>query len=522
MENLQRQQIKKYVILILSHWKLLAVCLLASLTLGLGIYLKLPKVYRCTALLSYERQQINPARMAPEQRNQQIRGTVSTLRDVVISRKNIEIMIEQFGLYQEEMQQLPLEDIIDYMRKKIQIMPSPRGDTFTVTFEGNDPDQVMKVTNDLASRFIQENLKYREERATETSKYTKDELSLAKAVLDEKEQAMRDYKLKYYNSMPEQRDSNLARLNSLHEQYQNIQDSIQDLERTKVMAQEQINLRRRLVGAMNSGTPSSSSHADQPVTPWQRLQQLRNHLASLKVKYTDKHPEIRHTKQLINNLAAELKGKRAPTSGQNVEKMSPLQDPEIGQLQIQLKEVSLNIQKLRADQLAVHADIPKYEQWIAAAPVREAEWNALTRDYSELRRNYDFLVSQNLQASSVEHLEKKQKGSKFKIVDKARFPEKPFAPKFIRAMLLALIGGLGGGIGLVLAMDFIDTSFKDVSEVENYLGLPVVCSIPYLKEHREVGKQRKQTVAIGAGFMMYALLFMVVLLYCVKKGLIVF
>ena len=122
----------------------------------------------------------------------------------------------------------------------------------------------------------------------------------------------------------------------------------------------------------------------------------------------------------------------------------------------------------------------------------------------------------------MEHLEKKQKGSKFKIVDKARFPEKPFAPKFIRAMLLALIGGLGGGIGLVLAMDFIDTSFKDVSEVENYLGLPVVCSIPYLKEHREVGKQRKQTVAIGAGFMMYALLFMVVLLYCVKKGLIVF
>jgi polysaccharide chain length determinant protein (PEP-CTERM system associated) len=521
MENHQRQQIKKYFILLLSHWRLLALCLLVAVAVGLGGYLRMAKIYRCSALLSYERQQINPARMAPEQRNRQIRDTVSTLQDLVLSRKNLESLINEFDLYKKAREQRPLESIVDMMRRNIRISPSNRGDTFTVSFKGSDQEKVMQVTNTLAERFIKENLKYREERATETSNYTKDELNIAKTVLDYKEKAMRDYKLEHYNSMPEQRANNLARLNALHEQYQGVQDSIQDLERTKVMIQEQVNLRRSLVGSAATSSQANSSQSE-TVTPWQRLQQLRHHLESLTGKYTDKHPEIRRTKQLIALLESELEGTSSSSANQTGARARHVQDPEIGQLQIQLKEVSLNIKKLRDDQRNIRSEIPQYERWIAETPVREAEWNAITRDYNELRRNYDYLVSQNLQASSVEHLEKKQKGSKFKIVDRARFPEKPYAPRFLRIILLSIMAGLGAGVGLVLAMDFIDTSFKDVAEVEDYLELPVVTSIPYLMKHSEVGAQRRKTVFLGAMLLLFLVLLLGCLMYCRQKGLIVF
>ena len=101
---------------------------------------------------------------------------------------------------------------------------------------------------------------------------------------------------------------------------------------------------------------------------------------------------------------------------------------EIQRLQIQLKEIDINIKQLREEQAKIPAQIAKYQRWIEAVPVREAEWNALTRDYTELRRHYDQLVAQNLQAQSAENLEHNQKGSKFKIVDSARLPEKPFSP----------------------------------------------------------------------------------------------
>ncbi len=519
MDNSQLQQIKKHLALFLSHRRLLALCLVAALTLGLGFYLKMPKIYRSSALLSYERQQINPARMAPEQGHMQVSDTVSTVKDIALSRRNLESMILEFDLYKKARTQQPMESIVAMMRRDIIISPSDSGDTFRVSFEGTDQEKVMLVTNELAERFIRENLKYREDRATETSKYTKDELNLAKSVLDEKEKAMRDYKLAHYNAMPEQRVNNVARLNALHTQNQGIQDSIQDLERTKVMIQEQINLRRRLAG---SSVPQDNTRTAGIVSPWQRLQQLRNHLESLKGKYTEKHPEIRRTRQLISQLEVELQGVK-PSSGKKAgARVRHIQDPEIGQLQIQLKEVSLNIIKLRNDQQQINTELPKYKQWIAETPAREAEWNALTRDYDELRRNYDYLVAQNLQASSVEHLEKKQKGSKFKIADRARFPEKPYAPRFFRIMLLAIAAGLGTGAGLILAMDFIDTSFKDVTEVESYLGLPVVTSIPYLNKSNEVQEKRRSTVFFGAGILVFFVLFSACLLFFKYKGLIVF
>ena len=519
MENQQRQQIKKYFDLLFLNWKLIVVCLLIAMTVGLVVYLRVPQVYSCTSLLSYERQQINPSRMAPERDNQGLRDTISTLRDVVLSRNNLEDIIKQFDLYQESRQRLPIEDVIDSMRRHIQITPSSKGDTFSVSFEGQAQDKVMKVTNGLAAKFIEENLKYRESRATDTSKYTQDELNLSKTVLDKKEQVMRDYKLKYYNEMPEQRESNLSRLNSLHAQYQAVQDSIQDLERTKVMVQEQINLRKRLVGAMRSG--SETPQQEQMVSPWQRLQQLYSHLDALQVRYTDKHPEIRRTKQLIAKMEADLEGQKPSSGVKKSSRRSQVQDPEIGQLQIQLKEISLNIKKLQADQKTIRAEKPQYEKWIAAAPVREAEWKSLTRDYDQLRRHYDYLVSQNLQASSVELLERKQKGSKFKIVDSARFPAKPYKPDFMRILLIAVGIGLGVGACLVFVKDFVDTSFKDASEIESYLDIPVVSSIPYLERQDEIGKNRVKMILWSTCFLLYFGSLLAACVYFWQKGRII-
>ncbi len=57
----------------------------------------------------------------------------------------------------------PLGDIVKYMRRHITIAPAHRGDTFTVMFEGGDPEKVQLVTNEIAQKFIDENLRYRED-----------------------------------------------------------------------------------------------------------------------------------------------------------------------------------------------------------------------------------------------------------------------------------------------------------------------------------------------------------------------
>lgn len=520
MDIKQRQLIKKYVDLITHKWWLVAASVLVTITAGLGYYLSLPKVFQSTSLLSYEPQQINPARMDPEQGRIRLEDALATLKNLVISRNSLEKIITQFSLYEEDRQRLPIDDVIISMRQKIVVTPASKGDIFSVSFEGSDPKKVVKVTNALASLFIEENLKYREQRATETSKYTQDELIMAKKVLDEKEQLLRDYKLKNFNEMPEQRESNLGRLKALTERNQGIQNSIQELERTKVMAQEQMAWKQRLTAAGSEGVSSVRS----PETDAERLQRLRGYLNQLLAKYTEKHPEVQRTKQLIEQLKKQI-GEEQPTSRQatvsvpNRTKLAGNMENQLAQLQ--LKELDANIKQLRADQAAIPAEIAKYQRWIEAAPVREAEWNGLTRDYNELRRHYDQLVAQNLQAQSAENLEHNQKGSKFKIVDPARLPEKPFKPNFSKILLMAIAAGLALSMGSILGLDFFDTSFRDVGEIEEYLEVPLVCSIGYIEKETETRKERLLFLVSVTLVSIYGVALLAAIIYLWIKGVII-
>lgn len=495
MDTQQRKLIKKYSDLIIDKWWLVVSSIFLTVTVGLGYYLFVPKVYQSTALLSYEQQQINPtARMDPEQGRLRLREALATLQELVTSRTSLEKVITQYSLYEEARKHLPIDDVIIEMRKNIDIKPAVQGDIFSVTFRGADPEKVVKVASALASLFIEENLKYREERAAETSKYTESELAMAKKVLDEKEEVMRDYKLKNFNEMADQRQSNLTQLQSLVTQNQGIQESIQRLESTRAILQEQIGMHQR-IATMRSSSESAGGGAvtNRPETSADRLMRLRGYLNGLLIKYTENHPEVQRTKQLIEQLEKQGSRNQGGTVRPSLSATSSSHltaSMEIQRLQIQLKEIDFNIKQLREEQATIPPQIAKYQRWIDAAPIREAEWNALTRDYTELRRNYDQLVSQNLQAQSAENLERNQKGSKFKIVDTARLPVKPFSPNFFKIFLIALAAGVALGVVPLFVLDFIDTSFKDVDEVEEYIGVPVICAIPIIEKETEIKKEK--------------------------------
>jgi polysaccharide chain length determinant protein (PEP-CTERM system associated) len=503
MDSKQSQQIRKYIDIFLRGKIVIVMFTLLGILVGLILDVTMPKQYRAMALLSYQEQKINPNKMSPDVQTK-IREMVSTLSQIVTSRTNLEKVINEFNLYGEDRAKLPTEDVIEMMRKNISIKPSQHGDTFSISFEGSSPGQVVKVTNSLAAKFIEENLKYREERATETSSYTKNELQMAKAVLDKKEEAMRDYKLKYYNEMSEQREGNFTRLNALQQQYQGKQGSIQDLERTRVMLQEQITARKGILAAEKAaasgegGKETVKGGSEPGENDAQRLERLRALHTNLLMRYTDKHPEVIRIRRIIDKLE-KVVGEQNPGS----EKAGAVQagrggilesDPILMQLVVQMKKLEIDIESLNKEKVQLKTLIDKYEEWVAKAPTRETEWSSLTREYGELKKHYDFLVAQDLQAESVLHLEQKQKGSQFKIEDTARMPEKPFRPNFVKITGMSIAVGFSLGCLLVFGAALMDSSFKDADDIETYLGLPVVCSIPYIYLEEERKKERMRSL----------------------------
>ncbi len=513
MNHEQRLTIKKNLDILLRRKRTIIVFLLLAIAGGTAYYLQLPKIYQSAALIRYQQQSVNPSVMSPDDTRTHTRDIVNTIRQQITSRTSLESLINEHDLY-PSMREAPMERIVDMMRNHhIATRLLEGGDVFEVSYLGSDQQKVMDVTNALAQRFIQENLRFRQAQATQTSTYIRDELKMAKESLDEKEKVMRDYKLRYYNEMPEQLLNNTSRLNGLQEQHQNLQSSRLQLEQTRLLVQEQIAARIEIISqrlltaaAAQTATPGATEGLGS-------TEQVRQRLQTLQTRYTDNHPEIRRLQRLLQTLESR---KSDPERAEQ-----EVLDPQIMELRQQLKDIEFNISRLRDERQNVEEQIKKYESWIAAAPIREAEWSALTRDYEQLNEHYQRLVTQSLQAESSQSLEKQLQGSQFKIVDMAHFPEKPLRPDYKKILLLAVGLGLGLGGAVSFGVELLGTSFKDPEDLEKYLGIPVVSALPSILTRKETIKKRILNSCITLMLFLLGMAILAAIYYFWQRGMII-
>ena len=100
----------------------------------------------------------------------------------ILSRTRLERIIQEFNLYEPERRTMAMEDVVARMGQDITIAiarPRNEGDninSFSVSFEALDARTAMRVTERLASLFVQENLEDRELLADQTNQFLKGEV----------------------------------------------------------------------------------------------------------------------------------------------------------------------------------------------------------------------------------------------------------------------------------------------------------------------------------------------------------
>jgi capsular exopolysaccharide synthesis family protein len=71
------------------------------------------------------------------------------------------------------------------------------------------------------------------------------------------------------------------------------------------------------------------------------------------------------------------------------------------------------------------------------------------------------------------------------IIDQAEVPIKPSSPRLIINLLVSLFAGLGLGAIAALVLEQVDETIADPSEVERQLGLPLLGTVPKLRDNEE-------------------------------------
>ncbi len=126
----------------------------------------------------------------------------------------------------------------------------------------------------------------------------------------------------------------------------------------------------------------------------------------------------------------------------------------------QEKEMKARIESLRVDTL----DLQR----------RGIQYNNLRREANTIRTLYEGLLQRHKEVDVAGGVG----ANNIFIVDRASPPGAPSSPNLSRALLFALMLGLGGGFGAAYLLERLDDSVRTPDEVERLCGLPTLGIIP--------------------------------------------
>jgi polysaccharide chain length determinant protein (PEP-CTERM system associated) len=463
----------------------------------------LPDQYRSETLILVVPQRV-PESYVRSTVTSRIEDRLQSISQQILSRTRLERVIHDFRLYERERQTEIMENIIERMRRNIGV-EIVKGDAFRISYVSGDPQSSMRVTERLASMFIDENLRDREVLAEGTSEFLSSQLENARVRLIEHEKKLEAYRRQYSGELPSQVESNLQVIQNTQLQIQSLVESLNRDRDRRLMLERLLEDQSGSPEAISAATASGDDPAAVATASGslaERLTAARAGLASLEMRLTPEHPDVVRMKRLIADLEHQEETQAlAGGTAEAIEADSrdPARRRRVRTLRAEVGALDRQIAKKEQEERRLRNVAAAYQGRVEASLTRESELAELTRDYETLQATYTGLLGKKEESQVAANLERRQIGEQFKILDPARLPEKPFSPDRPRIALLGALAGLALGIGLAAILEYRDTTIKRDDDVVMALGFPVLAIVPVMTTRRTRTRRRLLTLAVASG-----------------------
>ena len=513
---------------------------LAVFTIAGVIAFVLPPRFKASTTILIENQQI-PSDLVQSTVTTLVEETIQTIQQRIMSRSKLEEIIDRFALYEDLRKRKTLEEVIDQMRGDIRLktisaeVVSKSGQTgvatiaFSLSYEGDNPDKVQKVTNTLASLYLEENLKTREQKARITTDFLETELDALNENINHLESRIAAFKKEHLDALPEMQQFNFQTVQRLEQQLEGLAQSIQNLEARKVYLRGQlatidpdlsmgvdspeIRLKKLYSQYTSAKAILLEDHPDvirlkkeiasleeevnledAAKMKQEELQALLTQLAADKDRLSEKHPDIIRLNKSIDILRKEIRQQQDVLANQQnrAQKLLP-SNPAYINLTTQIESADLEIAGIKKDRQRLQAELAEYRGHLARTPQIEQEYHLLTRDYENARLRYQETLSKHMIAKSAEGLEKGQKGQRFTIIDPAALPQHPFKPNRLAIVVVGFVLGIGAGAGLAVLREISDHAIRSEMVLAHLTEKPVLGVVPRIITREDRQRKRIKT-----------------------------
>jgi len=330
-----------------------------------------------------------------------------------------------------------------------------------VSYQSHDPKLCADVVNALISEYIKFDLEKRIQATKLGHRYLQKQIEKVQAKLEAAEEKL--------NKFAKRHDivflSQVSRRN----------DSGRDIATAQLESlSEQLNLATaKRIELESLYKQSLQNPNDVPqVVENDLVKNLKEELARLEKKYaelssvfTPKYPKLKRIQSEIRSLKKQIAEEK----------------------QLIIATIKNRYQAAVKNEEMLKKALEEQKKKVASLKRMAIDYKILKREVETNQQIYELL----LQKSKELDVEVGIKSSNIHPIDKALVPMFPFKPNRFKNMVLAIFMGLFCGIFGAFVIEYFDNTFKSPEEVERYLRLPILGTIPHISHKKGFDEERR-------------------------------
>jgi len=497
MTSEYEMSVNDYIAVIKHHALLLILSCTVILGLSVVVAISIPPIYESSGTILVESQQISPDLVAANN-NTFADERIEVIRQRVMTREHLEAIIDKYNLFNSQSRQLSVSEKVDEMRNAITVslvsaVVKGRGEVtiaFRLSFEHRQPEIANKVANELVTLFLDENIKQRTERASETTEFLTQEADKLRVELEALENRLADFKQAHSNALPEHQE---LRMNMLSR----AETELKEVDRDYKTAREELrfNELELSAAATKHGLPGADKQQD--------LGSLKAEYTRLLSLYTEAHPDVRAVKRKIAALEA-TKGVGAGGAAASV-------NLDLAKAQARIAAAETRIKSLADQKQEILKKIADYEAQILETPQVERGLVTLMRDYENAKKKYEEIRTKEMSAKISESLEQENKAERFVLLESPLMPEKPIRPNRKKVVAMGFVLAPVGAGALVMVLEMLNQRVRGAEALASVLGRRILVAIPYIYTRAELARRKQWRTRLIVSGVVMIVIFLVLL-----------
>ncbi|TVS16658.1 MAG: lipopolysaccharide biosynthesis protein [Gammaproteobacteria bacterium] len=347
---------------------------------------------------------------------------------------------------------------VNMLRSGLRLDGGQRDNIYNVSFRHQNPEVAYRVVQETVNLFMERGLGDTRLDLTSSQAFIERQLEIYEQQLAAKERELEQF-----------RRENTRFLSGGGDIYSRLESTRQQLRQ----AQLELNEAERSMQAL-AGHSSGAARAlyENPELS-RRISNLEGELDSMRLRYTDVHPDVISTTRVLSELR-ERREQEAAAFAANPRAMLEQGGTAGESMRLTLAQAESRVASLRARVQEFENRVAELEADVDRALEVESESTALNRDYDVLKRSFDQLLQSRERAIMSGQVETMTDAVDFRVLEPPRRPSSPASPNRPALASAVLILGLGAGTGFAWLLTQLRNTVHNTRQLASVTGRPVL------------------------------------------------